>query len=1170
MAFYRTGCIIKLTVTDIITVKRLVSIALACVIGLFVANGIFSPTARAQTQSPSQAPGICYSQCAGYKFIWRGDYCWDTFQNTCKISPKDAFKDFVSMLKNISKGFLTGKLTQIVDVSYIFKAWFICKPLIEDCIAPQLAACETTCLRDSVYYAPNLTVGHPYMNTIHGVYYSEERQTLSFKTVNNGLGYAWNIKAEATWGHTPNRDGKVSGGGKILDETIPELLFLGSRQAAPPTVTDVVADFLIDESNFSDFLSRYKSDADYQYIPPAWEKTIPFSAPDGELTKVFFNVDPNQDIAESSETDNSYVLEIDKRPTPAQFYIDDIWVERVDGSLTEYNVGVTIKNRGQEGGVATLAWYEGHKAGAAQSFATGSETIPGGGAKTFVRTITVDVSGGSASCTRNKQYSITVSDGEGISQESQFNIPLYAGYVSGRVTNTKGKPVSGVSVSTDTGQSASTNSNGFYALTGISRLGKVTVTYTHPAYTETQTKEIEMTFSRDNKISSSCMIAGLTHTQVDLVLRDIPVRLTLRLRDAEGTALDGSVMLSGSAGIKTYTVDGETVIDEAEVGQFSVTASAPGYITKFVQAVLTPPEQTLEIVLEKLAGRPNDTGLTLHTPRLIWEKSLPDKIDDIEGTKNGRLLVIYTSRNTQNSGKLHFMNPLDGVITRSVPVPATAGQQQVEIDVSYDGRTVGYMTNPGTFGKTVQERIVKVFNAAGSEVASTTVDKRHSTAMAVSPDGYYLYPNQLVNSSLYKYTRLEMEGVGEKAFQSYGTSEELKFLRDNTIVASCKAGQCVKSLSDQDIRPLGRTKGAARVIDASYDGTGILIRSDKGLSYFGSNSWDKALDRSSAFTSAAVSPGGEYVIVAHGQAGGKWLTLAVYDKTGREVTPPFGYKDIRYVEANDRGIFFSAVRSNKIGYYQLGSYAQEYNPPETRSDGTAEMRDLQVYLNDEKRFDDIPYAMTWDNLYQVMYRARVSQTLVTPWGSLTVGEGTIFSRNALGQPMLLWGQAQISASSPVTMVVFKNKLPDTELMVAKMDKYFQGTLSADEYMTVTNLHTDYIARTGKNGVAVEVTEGTVLLDSAGVRQEVGAGKTVEVTADNRITVTSTRVLWVRKLRLISALVLLALVIFRFRNSGPLRRVSEIIASGFRTVYEPVKKLSRMVYTNIRKLMSRSK
>lgn len=453
----------------------------------FLSGMLFFPflfPVHAQTTTPAESNYQhlrCYAECAAYKFGWKGDFCWDTFQQVCTINTKDALSNLKKLVKGIRDGFMTGKLTQIVDVSYVFKSWFSCKPLIEDCIAPQLQACETTCTANPTYYAANLSVGNPFYSLLHGLYYDESRHTVRMRVVNNGLGYAWNIPVVLRWGHTPNRDGKITSWQTWHETTIPELLFFGSRQATPKTLGDHVTDFLIDESNFSSFLSQFKSDADFVYIPPAWEKEVPFFPVQNELNRLELTVDPNATIPESSESDNTYILDIDDRPVPATFRITDASYTRHEGSLTEYTLRIRVKNEGEESGTATIRFANDTEA---SDMGTDSLVIDGGQTRDFIKEVTIDVSDGNSECSRLKKYDFTVTDEDGIATQGNLYVPYYAGMVSGRITDKKGKAVAGATVKLSTGVQTVTKESGYYLISGISTLGDIQVSVSHPSYTE--------------------------------------------------------------------------------------------------------------------------------------------------------------------------------------------------------------------------------------------------------------------------------------------------------------------------------------------------------------------------------------------------------------------------------------------------------------------------------------------------------------------------------------------------------------------------------------------------------------------------------------------------------------------------------------------------------------
>ncbi len=1080
--------------------KRLLVIFVSLLLSYF-----FLPHSSVVAQTPSPNPSDyqqlrCYSECAAYKFGWKGDYCWDTFQQVCSISPKDAVSNLKKLVKGIRDGFMTGKLTQIVDVSYVFKAWFVCKPLIEDCIALELQKCDTTCKASPTYYAANLSVGNPFYNILHGLYYDQSRHTVRMRVVNNGLGYAWDIPVLLEWGHTPNRDGKITSWQKMHEGTIPELLFFGSRQATPKTVGDYVTDFLIDESNFSSFLSRFKSDADFVYIPPAWEFQVPFYPVNGELNRLKFTVDPGNTIPESNEADNTYILDIDDRPTPATFKILAVDTIRHEGSLTEYTVKITVKNDGEETGTATLHFFSDQEGGISQ---TDSLTIAGGQTGIFTKELTIDVSQGNPECFRYKKFMVSISDDDGITVEHDVLVPYYAGLVSGRVTNKAGKGVAGATVRISTGQQTVTRDSGLYTISGISSLGDIVVSVSHPSYTQPQTKTLSLSLSVDRHKASSCNATGLYHPGVDFTLRDQPTRLILQLRDPFGNPVTGSVMISGPSDTSSYDVIGEKIIEESEVGNFTITASAPGYESVYLQAVLTPPEQIVPIVLKKLPGRPTDEGFSIHKPKLLWELSLPveSKVDDIEGSKNGNLLVVYTSKNAPNTGTLTFIDPKNGHIEKQVSVPSTKGQQQVGLDVSYSGGTVGFMVNPGIFGKTERDRIVKVFGADGIEFGSANLSRRSSPYMAVSPDGFYLYPNELMNKSLHIYSRNETEGKGGESPQSYARSEAIKFTRNHTVIADCKGIHCIKTLADTDITEIGKLSAASRVIDLDFDGRTILFRTDKTLELFGSSSWKKELKRDSAFTSAALTPGGEYAIAAYGGGSNTHLTLGVFTKSGQDVTPEYPYKDVRYVEANDRGMFFTQTNRNTIAYFQIGSYKTQYKP-ETSLETTAQTTsDMLSYDPLSKTFIPLYSAISWYTLFpSATYKATKEITLSTSWGKITIGKDTIFSKSTAGEPMLIEGYIRIDADAPITMVILKNKLTDVSLMAKRVLEYWLGRLSSDSFIVVKNLHTRYTAEKNDTDISVTAEQGTISVTSLEKISTIPEGSTAFVDGNGIVTV----------------------------------------------------------------------
>lgn len=302
---------------------------------------------------------------------------------------------------------------------------------------------------------PDLSVGSPYANFYyHGVIYNDRDKTLTFKVINSGKGYAWDIGVSAVWGHTRDRDGQVSGGGELFSETIPELIYNGARNGPPKTAGDYIGDFLIEESNFAKYLQDFKSDADNYNVPVIWLKTIPFTPPEGELTKVTFNVDPDQMISEYSELNNSFVLTIDKLPTPPSFTIEDFTQRLETNQLNNFLIDFYIKNSGEENGEMTVKIFEGDYNGTDSQTAIWQSTQLVQGLKrfNFNTFITPDVVN-SRYCGENKQYELVVFDkGKKVSSR-EFSLPLYSGSVRGSIEDLFGKHVEGATITASNGQS---------------------------------------------------------------------------------------------------------------------------------------------------------------------------------------------------------------------------------------------------------------------------------------------------------------------------------------------------------------------------------------------------------------------------------------------------------------------------------------------------------------------------------------------------------------------------------------------------------------------------------------------------------------------------------------------------------------------------------------------
>ncbi|HPD44820.1 MAG TPA: hypothetical protein PK131_01420, partial [Candidatus Woesebacteria bacterium] len=330
------------------------------------------------------------------------------------------------------------------------------------------------------------------------------------------------------------------------------------------------------------------------------------------------------------------------------------------------------------------------------------------------------------------------------------------------------------------------------------------------------------------------------------------------------------------------------------------------------------------------------------------------------------------------------------------------------------------------------------------------------------------------------------------------------FLRDNNMVNDCPGedGWCVLTLAEKLVRRLGESLGGRSgepLIDSSTDDQTIILRNYTGLTFFGKNTWSKELESDPGFLSAAVTPGGDYVIVAKDTAR-PVNSLAVFDKNGNDVTPKFDYKHVRFVEANDRGIFFATVVRNEMAYYQLGKYAAEYKPPEAnKPTDHISFGEIQIYNETEKKFKNVEETLTWENLsINTLYKIKDKIAVSTSWGKLILSSGTVFAKNENGEPMLSWGQAEVEAVNPITMVVFKNKLPDAEKLYDAFSQYNQGKLPENKYLLIHNLHTDYLVKTENQKVVIQIRKGEVEAISQGEKINVSEGNKIVIDENNKI------------------------------------------------------------------------
>lgn len=1053
----------------------------------------------------SEAEETCYAQCATYKFVWQGDYCYDTFQQQCAIGKGQTIRETIKFLKGVHSTISSGG-----GIDNVFKAWFVCKPLIENCIVPQLRECRNTCSEDPVYYAPDISVGHPYGNfAYHGVVYNDRYHTLTFKVVNNGVGYAWNIDADASWGHTRDRDGVVSRGGQLFAETIPELLYAGARNGPPKTVGDYIGDFLIEESNFAKYLQDFKSDADNYDVPAIWYKTISFTPPEGELTKVTFNVDSSQMITERSELNNSFVLVIDKLPTPPSFQIENFTQVLENNTLNNFLIDFKIKNTGEENGEVTVKIFEDqyNNTNSQTPIYSSNQVVQGLNIFNFSTFITPNISEHDNYCGRFQKYELVAFDQTEKVDSHQFSLPLYSGSIRGKVKDLFDNNVAGAIITTSSGQSTTTNEYGNYHLSGINQLGKVLITVTHPDFSQTETRELEFKIVDPN---NPCAENSLTFNQLNFTLQDQATIFTVIVKDSFGNPLSAHVLATNSDWrFDEDIVNGESPLPGMQPGEYFFTISAPGYKTIGQTVNAVPAQQTLEFILDKLNGRETDGGLNIHEPQLLWEFNRGNEIiHNVTATKDGKLVIYYAINTSNKTAKLYFVDLKTGAQIAAVPVAVASGTAHNRLDTSYDGNTTCLSTYLNSVRREERRNVLKLFNNQGETIGSTELNSGHNTQFCeVSPDGFYIYSGQLLNKGLYQYTNREI--LGDQHNTAPMTMSEPHFTTSNNRVGLCSHddGNCVETFNKSLISYLGTLDGyKSGLADSSQTGSNIAVITIKNAYFFGNGQqlWQKDVVTKGDSLDISVSPGGKYVIYSTFLENRNHRTIKIYsdnnlDKTPSGIPDP-STEDVLFVHANDEGMFFMTNVQKKIKFYQVANYSTDYNPitPPPAEEGQLYEDSLSYYDNGVWR--GVNHMHFYSLLPWKIYMANddLNFEMNDPYGTLRIKDGTLFGVDVHHHPILLKGQMTAEFNSPAILYALKFDRYDLELFRQKLSQFIAGNLPQAEYFIIQNIHTKFILKNKENQVDVVAVTGAVQITGQDVAETVSSGQQLSIDENNQI------------------------------------------------------------------------
>lgn len=1063
--------------------------------------------------------GICYANCAAYKFFWHQDVCYyqiasfcgqGLFGNTTKAI------SFIYTSIQICRGGSQG----FVDVSTPLTA-LACYQMIKTCIEPQLDVCRDECTANPYSYAPNLTVTSSWFNRdAPGLFYDEEKKILRMSVMNNGAGYASDIGLNVSYGTTTNQNRIVSGGGTLLNVNIVGLTFWGAAQAGHKTFPESVKDFMIDQTNFAKYLQSFKSDKDYPIIPSFYETEVPFEAKEGEYTKVTIYADYDKVIPEGNENDNTYSLIIDKLPNPAEYKIEHIKAVQTGDDLRNYNLTFDLTNTGELDGKAKVEITEGY--GTPVGKITLLRDVTAGQTIHVSQPLQFDVSKADDSCADVKQLHITITDDQNRTISTDYDFPIHAGEVSGRITDLFDKPVQGAIITVSTGQTAISGENGYYRVLGLNKLGKLTVSVTHPDFSEPQSKEITVSFTEvpETVGNFSCETTGLIH-DVDFVLKDQDVFFNAIIKDKYGNYVTAQVLATNKDWRFNETINGNGPLPGMQPGEYMFTISASGYKTIAQTVNAVPNNQNLEFVMELLPGRSDDASMVIQPPQLLWEWDRGVEIlSRVAATKDGNRVLLYTSQNKANTGKLYFLEPLNGNQVKVVPTVATGGQSQACLSTSYDGNTTALYVHNGTFGMAQDTKNTLIlFNKQGSEFNRTEYPSGGGAhECSVSYDGFYVFPGFLINKSLYEYSRFEIEGI-EAGYphMSYSSLGSLYFLHGNGIIAGCKGGggdQCAMTLVKGEFTRFSGLNGSIRVVDASFNDADVIFGGYEKLFVYknGTKVAEKEVNGSNEEPSASISMGGQYIIYSHNDPGVHGADFKIVTSNNADVTPVYK-KDVNenvlFVSANDKGLFYLAEDGKAIRYYQVGKYTSDYYPP-TRptTDKTTVTGALSYYVNGAFH---TATAQNFNSLEEgKIYRAdqtinldmlssmHITDGVLTSYGTLHILAGTIFSITLDQKLILLKGQMTADFNSPATLFAIKFDRFDMTLFRTKLDRFLAGSLPSSDYFEIKNIHTKFTLTNTENSFNVAVADGEVQVNGKDVTETVITGKQITIDKDNHI------------------------------------------------------------------------
>jgi hypothetical protein len=119
-------------------------------------------------------------------------------------------------------------------------------------------------------------------------------------------------------------------------------------------------------------------------------------------------------------------------------------------------------------------------------------------------------------------------------------------------------------------------------------------------------------------------------------------------------------------------------------------------------------------------------------------------------------------------------------------------------------------------------------------------------------------------------------------------------------------------------------------------------------------------------------------------------------------------------------------------------------------------------------------------------------------GTLHILNGSYFSVDQSHHPILLKGQLTADFNSPSTVYAIKFDRFLMDLFKTKLAQFIAGTLSANEYFIVQNIHTKFSIENLPNIFNVKVDDGQVKFTANKTERIINSGKQISVDASNNV------------------------------------------------------------------------